>query len=109
MAREDLHFRLRIPEALKSQIEDAAAANNRSMTSEMISRLEKSFTSEKTIDQLWKRVEALEHEINKHKGELEDLTKKSNAFAQYFKTMYDYSQENPIRSARGPFKKEGGE
>ncbi|WP_234836710.1 Arc family DNA-binding protein [Sinorhizobium meliloti] len=39
MAREDLHFRLRIPEALKRQIEEAAKANNRSMTGEIIARL----------------------------------------------------------------------
>ncbi|TCN30306.1 Arc family DNA-binding protein [Sinorhizobium americanum] len=43
MAREDLHFRLRIPEGLKNRIEDAAAENNRSMTAEIIDRLETSF------------------------------------------------------------------
>ncbi|ASY68865.1 Arc family DNA-binding protein [Sinorhizobium fredii] len=43
MAREDLHFRLRIPEGLKDRIEEAAAANNRSMTAEIIDRLETSF------------------------------------------------------------------
>ncbi|MDW9726342.1 Arc family DNA-binding protein [Sinorhizobium meliloti] len=39
MAREDLHFRLRIPEGLKRQIEANAKANNRSMTGEIIARL----------------------------------------------------------------------
>ncbi|MDK1386339.1 Arc family DNA-binding protein [Sinorhizobium sp. 8-89] len=43
MAREDLHFRLRIPEDLKNRIEDAAASNKRSITAEMIDRLETSF------------------------------------------------------------------
>ena len=43
MSRDDLHFRLRIPEALKERIEAAALANNRSMTAEIIIRLEKSF------------------------------------------------------------------
>jgi plasmid maintenance system antidote protein VapI len=43
MARDDLHFRLRIPEALKAQIEQAATANNRSVTAEIVSRLERSF------------------------------------------------------------------
>ncbi|TCK29004.1 Arc-like DNA binding dprotein [Ancylobacter aquaticus] len=43
MSREDLHFRLRIPEALKGRISASADANNRSMTAEMISRLETSF------------------------------------------------------------------
>lgn len=41
--RDDLHFRLRIPEGLKSRIEEAAADNNRSMTAEIIERLETSF------------------------------------------------------------------
>lgn len=43
MAREDLHFRLRIPEELKNKVEEAAARNSRSMTAEMVDRLELSF------------------------------------------------------------------
>ena len=44
MAREDLHFRLRIPEDLKLRIEQAAAESHRSMTAEIVSRLEESFS-----------------------------------------------------------------
>lgn len=43
MAREDLHFRLRIPEDLKNKVEEAADRNGRSMTAEMVERLELSF------------------------------------------------------------------
>ncbi|WLS07530.1 Arc family DNA-binding protein [Shinella sumterensis] len=43
MAREDLHFRLRIPEGLKNKVEEAADRNGRSMTAEMVDRLELSF------------------------------------------------------------------
>ncbi|WP_315918637.1 Arc family DNA-binding protein [Mesorhizobium sp. SP-1A] len=43
MAREDLHFRLRIPEELKSKVDEAAARNDRSMTAEIVDRLEFSF------------------------------------------------------------------
>ncbi|KTR05016.1 hypothetical protein NS365_13390 [Aureimonas ureilytica] len=43
MAREDLHFRLRIPESLKEQVEKASLENRRSMTAEIIARLEASF------------------------------------------------------------------
>lgn len=39
MARDDLHFRLRIPEELKAQIEVAAIDNHRSMTAEIVARL----------------------------------------------------------------------
>ncbi|KQW75637.1 hypothetical protein ASC89_22130 [Devosia sp. Root413D1] len=37
-----MHFRLRIPEALKNRIEAAALASRRSMTAEIIARLEQS-------------------------------------------------------------------
>lgn len=43
MAREDLHFRLRIPEQLKKRIEESAEKNQRSMTAEMVERLDWSF------------------------------------------------------------------
>ncbi len=39
MAREDLHFRLRIPEDLKKQVYEAAEKHGRSMTAEIIQRL----------------------------------------------------------------------
>lgn len=43
MARQDPHFRLRIPEELKRRIEATAQANSRSITAEIVDRLEKSF------------------------------------------------------------------
>ncbi|MDE3789603.1 Arc family DNA-binding protein [Sinorhizobium meliloti] len=46
MARQDPHFRLRLPEDLKSRIEDAATRNRRTMTSEIIARLESTFSRE---------------------------------------------------------------
>lgn len=42
MARDDLHFRLRIPEALKVRVEAAAVENHRSITAEIVARLEAS-------------------------------------------------------------------
>lgn len=42
MTRQDPHFRLRIPEDLKKQIENAARANARSINAEIVSRLERS-------------------------------------------------------------------
>lgn len=39
MAREDLHFRLRIPEDLKKRVQEAAEKNGHSMTAEIIERL----------------------------------------------------------------------
>lgn len=36
MAREDTHFRLRLPEDLKAFVRDSASRNQRSMTGEII-------------------------------------------------------------------------
>ncbi|MBA3448138.1 MAG: Arc family DNA-binding protein, partial [Pseudaminobacter sp.] len=49
MAREDLHFRLRIPEELKKRIEAQADLSSRSMTAEIIARLEFSFIADEQI------------------------------------------------------------
>lgn len=43
MSREDLHFRLRIPEAVKQKVAASAAAHNRSMTAEIIAQLERAY------------------------------------------------------------------
>jgi len=40
---DDPYFRLRVPEVLKIKIEEAAAENHRSMTAEILARLEQSF------------------------------------------------------------------
>ncbi|MBW9113411.1 Arc family DNA-binding protein [Rhizobium cauense] len=42
MSRNDPHFRLRIPENLKREIEASAHANSRSITAEIVTRLETS-------------------------------------------------------------------
>lgn len=46
MAKDDLYFRLRLPEDIKNRVQEAAEANHRSMTAEIISRLEASFAPE---------------------------------------------------------------
>jgi SMC interacting uncharacterized protein involved in chromosome segregation len=57
MAKEDPYFRLRVPETLKSRIEKSAAENNRSMTAEIISRLDKSFVYEVATNEVEKILE----------------------------------------------------
>jgi len=46
MSRKDLHFRLRLPAEIKAQVQLAAAMNRRSMTAEIVTRLERSFNDE---------------------------------------------------------------
>ncbi len=43
MAREDPHFRLRLPADLKARVEEAARASGRSINAEIVQRLEASF------------------------------------------------------------------
>jgi uncharacterized protein YaaN involved in tellurite resistance len=73
MAREDLHFRLRIPEALKERIEAAAASNNRSMTAEIISRLEVSFEREADWENALENIADALARIEKLESQVEDL------------------------------------
>ncbi len=44
MSREDQHFRLRLPADLREKVEAAAAKSRRSLTAEILARLEWSFT-----------------------------------------------------------------
>ncbi|SBW12703.1 conserved hypothetical protein [uncultured Alphaproteobacteria bacterium] len=73
MARDDLHFRLRIPEELKARIEKSAAENNRSITAEIVSRLERSFDvvpeweeAIGNLNDLWERVEGMDEMVREH-------------------------------------------
>lgn len=52
MAREDLHFRLRIPEDLKARVEAAAKENHRSMTAEIVATLEEKYPKPPADDEL---------------------------------------------------------
>jgi vacuolar-type H+-ATPase subunit E/Vma4 len=60
MAREDLHFRLRLPQEIKDRIEESAEANRRSITAEIIARLVQSLESDMTLSDHEKRLETLE-------------------------------------------------
>lgn len=62
MSRDDLHFRLRIPPELKSKVQAAAKQNKRSMTAEIVSRLEESF-DEDTYESLNDRIAVFEARI----------------------------------------------
>lgn len=66
MAQEYSQVNFRIPSKLKEDIEKAALANNRSITSELVSRLEDSFTP-KTLTP--------SPEMVKYKEEMEAQTK----------------------------------
>lgn len=50
MAQEYTQVNFRIPVKLKEQIEEASLANNRSITAELVSRLEESFNENQQQD-----------------------------------------------------------
>jgi plasmid stability protein len=52
MSRDDLHFRLRIPEEIKEWVRVQAEANRRSMTSEIVFLLETAMKKEKAGEPL---------------------------------------------------------
>ncbi len=64
MSRQDLHFRLRIPEELKARVEKAAAEKNRSMTAEIVARLEQSFRAEE--------IQAMRRQLVRHQRDVKD-------------------------------------
>lgn len=49
MAKDDPHFRLRLPAELKAEVERAAKENNRSINAEIVSRLEDSILARNGI------------------------------------------------------------
>ena len=87
MSRDDLHFRLRIPQSLKAKIEAAAADNRRSMTAEIVARLEASFEfdiagHERQLDRLQETIaenDKLLSQFEKRLAALENARKTVNA------------------------------
>jgi plasmid maintenance system antidote protein VapI len=65
MARDDLHFRLRIPDELKTRIEEAARANKRSMTGEIIARLEETFDRDNEVQAKLQSLKVQQEEQNR--------------------------------------------
>jgi hypothetical protein len=59
MAREDPQINIRLPNNLKDRIQEAATMSNRSMNSEIVERLERSFSGEKLRPQMVISLEAL--------------------------------------------------
>lgn len=97
MARDDLHFRLRIPEALKARIEQSADANRRSMTAEIVARLEESLDSD-PVEALWRRTYP---SITLSKSAIENLSwELATLLGEYRESM----RENAERKLSDAFK-----
>lgn len=72
MSREDPQLRIRLPIELKEKIEESSKLNNRSMNAEIVQRLEGSFFSEPTADEIISAKDAL-IVVNRAKEELTNI------------------------------------
>ncbi|WP_292594376.1 Arc family DNA-binding protein [Mesorhizobium sp.] len=82
MARDDLHFRLRIPEDLKKMIEASAADRHRSMTAEIVARLEFSFISAAELARLDEELRTAEDQAKTLRLKRDELAFKERERAQ---------------------------
>ena len=69
-------MKLRLSMELRRKVEEAAKANNRTLSGEIIIRLEKSFEGAAEVSELERRVEALEGQVNTLWGGLTALSAK---------------------------------
>ncbi|MFS8040116.1 MULTISPECIES: Arc family DNA-binding protein [Xanthobacter] len=78
--RDQNKFVVRLPEGMRDRIAEAAKENNRSMNSEIITRLERSFTPSYTFEvkdtYTYSEVERLFNGMNSRMERLEDLITK---------------------------------
>lgn len=65
MARTDPQVNFRIPAELKDKLDDAAKENGRTLTAELILRLEMTFEHDDQVQDLLSRVEQLEDESSR--------------------------------------------
>ena len=68
MSEENVQMNLKVPSSLRDKLRDAAAANHRSMTAELIARVTESFDDEplaERVGELEERVDMLEHFIKR--------------------------------------------
>lgn len=84
MAQDYSQVNFRIPTKLKEQIESAALKNNRSITAELVSRLEKSLANEElpTITQADKdyltKIQAIEEKLDMIINRTDSVLKRKN-------------------------------
>jgi hypothetical protein len=89
MARDDPHLRVRISEALKARIEAAAASSGRSVTAEIVSRLEKSLDEDPTISQLQGSVSLLQSKMDEVEQELRLVFTDRNLLARMIERAFE--------------------
>lgn len=106
MARTDIQMNIRIPAGLKAKIEAAAAESGRSLTVEIVQRLETSFLVDKqsAFEMLKKGIEVIESSEEALKGHEEDIARfvagDKGALKWLGRTDYELSDEEITSAAR---------
>lgn len=70
MARDDVQVNFRMPAELKARLEASAAKNNRTLTAELVTRLEGSFSLLPKLESVVAREDALLASINEMQADL---------------------------------------
>lgn len=73
MARTDPQVNFRIPVELKDKLDNAAKENGRTITAELILRLEMTFEQDDQLKDLLARLESLENEVDALKYDQTEL------------------------------------
>lgn len=73
MARTDPQVNFRIPAELKDKLDNAAKENGRTITAELILRLEMTFEQDDQLKDLLARLESLENEVDALKYDQTEL------------------------------------
>lgn len=73
MARTDPQVNFRIPAELKDKLDEAAKVNGRTLTAELILRLETTFEQDSHLKDLIERLESLENEVDGLKYDQSEL------------------------------------
>lgn len=111
MAREDLHFRLRIPEDLKVRIESAANMNERSMTAEIIARLQWTFgPSDEEFEKLLDKIADRDGRIRELERERDELAYKFELLQREHQARREHLRDEMIKAEelRAALAKESG-
>lgn len=77
MSREDPQFKLRMPEELKAQAENAAKASGRSLNSELVARIESSFLADGSADRLIPAAKAKELALMARSGIPDEIRRRA--------------------------------
>lgn len=98
MARNDPQVNLRMSEALKKRLDESAAANNRSLTAEITSRLEDSYAVEKNGEDMLRLSLRLERDLYSSEVELSTMQMTLGLFGRKVEDLLNSLEKGTVLS-----------